>query len=175
SCTSAAYSGPDNGSASVGGTCRDKAGNTASVSFALRYDATPPGAPSAAPDRPPDANGWYNHALAVSFTATDATSGIASCDAPSYDKPNDASASITGRCGDNAGNVSPDGSFAFKYDSTPPKLDKFAVNALDRSVLMTWSASADVATVTIVRTGGGSAAPATVYDGRRVTTFTDKG
>src|SRR5947207_7280960 len=174
SCTSAAYSGPDNGSASVGGTCRDKAGNTASASFALRYDATPPGAPSAAPDRPPDANGWYNHALAVSFTATDATSGIASCDAPRYDKPNDASASITGRCRDNAGNVSPDGSFAFKFDSTPPKLDKLAVRALDRAVTITWSASADAAAITIVRTGGGSATPVTVYEGKRVTTFTDK-
>ena len=174
-CTSAAYSGPDDGSASVGGTCRDKAGNTASASFALRYDATPPTAPSGTPDRAPDSNGWYNHALAVSFTGSDATSGIASCDAPSYDKPNDATATLTGRCRDNAGNTGPDGSFAFKFDSTPPKLDKLVLNALDRSVTMNWSASADVATVSILRTGGGAAAPVTVYDGKRLTTFTDKG
>ena len=173
-CTSASYSGPDNASASVGGTCRDKAGNTGSGSFPLRYDATPPSAPSAAPDRPPDSNGWYNHGLVVTFTASDATSGIASCDAPSYDKPNDAAATLTGRCRDNAGNAGPDGSFAFKFDSTPPKLDKLAVNPLDRAVTMTWSASADVATITIVRGGPGAPAPVTVYDGKRVNTFTDK-
>jgi hypothetical protein len=120
SCTSASYSGPDNDSASVAGTCRDKAGNTASGSFALRYDATPPAAPTGTADRPPDSNGWYNHRLAVTFADSDATSGIASCDAPSYEKPNDAAATLTGRCRDNAGNTSPDGSFAFKFDSTPP-------------------------------------------------------
>jgi hypothetical protein len=174
SCTSASYSGPDNGSASVAGTCRDKAGNTASGSFALRYDATPPTAPSGTPDRPPDSNGWYNHRLAVTFAGSDATSGIASCDAPSYDKPNDAAATLTGICRDNAGNASPDGSFAFKFDSTPPKLDKLVLNALDRAVTMTWSASADVATITISRDGPGAAAPVTVYDGKRVNTFTDK-
>jgi hypothetical protein len=173
-CTSASYSGPDNGSASVTGTCRDKAGNTASGSFALRYDATPPAAPSGMPDRAPDSNGWYNHRLAVTFAASDATSGIASCDAPSYDRPDAATATLTGRCRDNAGNTSPDGSFAFKYDSTPPKLDKLVLNALDRTVTMTWSASADVATIMIVRDGPGAAAPVTVYDGKRVNTFTDK-
>jgi hypothetical protein len=172
-CTSATYSGPDNGSASVAGTCRDKAGNTSSASFPLRYDATPPTAPSGAPDRPPDSNGWYNHHLVVSFSASDATSGVASCDAPSYDKPNDATATLTGHCRDNAGNVGPDGSFAFKFDSTPPKLDKAVFNALDGAVTMTWTASADAATITIVRTSGGGA-PVTVYDGKRVTTFTDK-
>jgi hypothetical protein len=173
-CTSASYSGPDNGSASVAGTCRDKAGNTASGSFALRYDATPPAAPSGTADRPPDSNGWYNHRLAVTFTASDVTSGIASCDAPSYEKPNDAAATLTGHCRDNAGNASPDGSFAFKFDSTPPKLEKLVLNALDRAVTMTWSASSDVAAITIVRDGPGAAAPATVYDGKRVNTFTDK-
>jgi hypothetical protein len=173
-CTSASYSGPDTGSASVTGTCRDKAGNTASGSFALRYDATPPAAPSGTPDRPPDSNGWYNHRLAATFATSDATSGIASCDAPSYDKPDDATATLTGSCRDNAGNTSPDGSFAFKYDSTPPKLDKLVLNALDRTVTMTWSASADVSTITIVRDGPGATAPVTVYDGKRVNAFTDK-
>jgi hypothetical protein len=42
-CTSAAYSGPDSASASVTGTCRDKAGNVSQASaFGLRYDATAP-------------------------------------------------------------------------------------------------------------------------------------
>jgi hypothetical protein len=42
SCSQAAYSGPDNGAAVIGGSCRDNAGNVGSNSFGLRYDATPP-------------------------------------------------------------------------------------------------------------------------------------
>jgi hypothetical protein len=42
SCTSLAYSGPDASTANVSGGCTDKAGNSASSSFAVEYDATPP-------------------------------------------------------------------------------------------------------------------------------------
>jgi hypothetical protein len=173
-CTSASYSGPDNGSASVSGSCRDKAGNTAAATFALRYDSTPPSITGGTPDRAPDANGWYNHHLVVTFAGTDATSGIAACDTPAYDKPDDATATVTGRCRDNAGNESPPASFAFKFDSTPPKISGLALSSLDRTIALTWKASTDVATVKIVRTGGGSAAPVTVYDGKRATAFNDK-
>jgi hypothetical protein len=173
SCTSGSYSGPDNGSASVGGSCRDKAGNTAGASYALRYDSTPPSVDGGTPDRAPDANGWYNHRLLVTFAGADATSGIASCDTPAYDKPDNASATLSGTCRDNAGNVSPTASFGFKFDSTPPKLSDVATSSLDRSVTLTWKASADVAGVKVVRSHGGSE-PVTVFDGKRATTFTDK-
>ena len=43
SCTTTSYGGPDNGAAVVSGSCTDKAGLVASASFALKYDATPPG------------------------------------------------------------------------------------------------------------------------------------
>jgi hypothetical protein len=42
SCTSTSYAGPDSATASVSGSCRDKAGNVGSGHFVLRYDATPP-------------------------------------------------------------------------------------------------------------------------------------
>jgi hypothetical protein len=42
SCSVATYGGPDNGSAAVGGSCRDQAGNTGSNAFGLSYDATAP-------------------------------------------------------------------------------------------------------------------------------------
>jgi hypothetical protein len=42
SCSQATYGGPDNGSAAVGGSCRDNAGNTGSNAFGLSYDATAP-------------------------------------------------------------------------------------------------------------------------------------
>ena len=43
SCSTVPYGGPDNGAASVPGTCRDVAGNVSAEStFPLKYDATPP-------------------------------------------------------------------------------------------------------------------------------------
>lgn len=42
SCSSASYSGPDNGNASVTGTCTDNAGNVGHGTYGLSYDATPP-------------------------------------------------------------------------------------------------------------------------------------
>jgi hypothetical protein len=174
SCTSGSYSGPDNGSAGVAGTCRDKAGNTATATFSLQYDASPPTVTAATPDRQPDANGWYNHGLTVTYTGTDAASGIAACDAVAYAKPDDASASVSGRCRDNAGNASAPAPFAFKFDSTPPKLTKLAVAAQSGTVGLTWTASPDVAAVKITRTRAGAPAPVTLYSGKRITGYTDK-
>jgi hypothetical protein len=174
SCTSAGYSGPDSGTAGVTGTCRDKAGNAATATFSLQYDATPPTVAAATPDRRPDANGWYNHGLTVAYSGTDATSGIASCDKIGYDKPEDATASVSGRCLDNAGNAGAPVPFAFKFDSTPPKLTKLAAAAESGTVGLTWAASADVAAVKITRTRAGAAAPVTLYSGKRITGYTDK-
>src|SRR5207249_2667623 len=63
-CSSGTYIGPDTASTTVSGTCTDKAGNTSgsAASAAFAYDATGPSATAAA-DRSPDHNGWYNHAL----------------------------------------------------------------------------------------------------------------
>jgi hypothetical protein len=114
------YSGPDNAAAAVVGSCADQAGNVRNASFPLKYDATAPQA-SASPGRPADGNGWYNHAFAVTFAATDATSGIGSCDAAkTYSAPDSASASLSGTCLDGAGNQSAAASFGFKYDATAP-------------------------------------------------------
>jgi hypothetical protein len=173
SCTSGSYSGPDNSSASVSGTCRDKAGNTATGSFALHYDSTPPAVAAASPDRQPDANGWYNHSLTVTYSGTDATSGIDSCDAAKYDKPDDPSAAVSGRCRDKAGNVSAPTPFAFKFDSTPPKLTKLVAAPQNGAVALTWTASTDVKAIKIMRTRG-DREPVTLYDGKRVGSFTDK-
>jgi hypothetical protein len=119
SCTSSTYSGPDSGSATVSGTCTDNAGNASAASvYSFKYDATPPSV-SASPARPPDANGWYNHAIAVAFTGSDATSGIDTCTSASYGGPDTAGATVTGTCTDKAGN-SANGSFSLQYDSTPP-------------------------------------------------------
>ena len=174
SCSAATtYSGPDSGSAPVVGSCTDKAGNSASATLELKYDATPPTVTGATPDRPPDAGGWYNHKVTVTFAGTDTTSGIASCDAVGYDKPDSTAAKVVGQCRDNAGNVSAASSFALKYDSTPPKLSALTAEARDRGVSLSWKPSADVASIVVTRSIGNSA-PKTVYSGRRTSEFADQ-
>ncbi len=122
SCTSVGYSGPDSPTATVGGVCKDKAGNTSSAAaFAVKYDATPPTV-TAAPARAPDDNGWYSHAVQFTFAGSDSVSGIASCSpAVTYSGPDNASANAQGTCTDQAGNGA-SASSAFKYDSTGPKV-----------------------------------------------------
>ncbi|HEY6742050.1 MAG TPA: hypothetical protein VI110_06795 [Lapillicoccus sp.] len=116
------YTGPDNAAASVAGSCTDQAGNVATASFGLRYDATAPQVTGAGAGRPPDSNGWYNHPVTVSFAGSDGTSGVASCAQPAYGGPDNGSAAVTGTCTDNAGNQSGPGSFGLKYDATGPSV-----------------------------------------------------
>jgi hypothetical protein len=172
SCSSSSYSGPDDGTASVSGSCKDNAGNSAGGSVAFKYDSTPPTVKSAAPGRDPDVGGWYNHPLAVTFTGADTLSGIDSCDTVNYDKPDDATAKVTGDCRDKAGNVSDKSSFAFKYDSTPPTLTDLVATPLDSSVTLKWKLSKDAAKVTVTRTGGKGNKG--VYDGKLIDAVTDK-
>ncbi|CAJ35970.1 OmpL47-type beta-barrel domain-containing protein [Methanocella arvoryzae] len=54
----------------------DKAGNREEKKFTVKVDTTAPSI-SGAPDRAPNAQGWYKAPVTVTFTASDATSGIA--------------------------------------------------------------------------------------------------
>jgi hypothetical protein len=121
SCSSITYSGPDSASASVSGTCADIAGNTsAAKSFSFKYDDTPPTVTAAA-SRSPDDNGWYNQPVGISWSGTDATSGIDSCSAPlTYSGPETKNASSAGSCTDEAGNMGTPAPLSIKYDATPP-------------------------------------------------------
>src|SRR5205823_8685618 len=135
SCAAAkTYAGPDDAGASVIGSCSDKAGNSTVRSFSLEYDATAPQFTGASAGRVPDANGWYNHPVAIGFAGSDATSGIDSCSRPTYSGPDAAAASVSGSCIDRAGNVSGSGAFAFKYDATAPQVTSaVAVRPPDRN------------------------------------------
>jgi len=114
------YSGPDSANASSVGGCTDHAGNSASPPpLAFRYDATAP-VTSIAPGRAADANGWYNHALRISWAGSDPTSGVNSCTSVLYSGPDAGSGARTGGCTDEAGNSSPPSTFRFHYDGTAP-------------------------------------------------------
>jgi hypothetical protein len=125
------YSGPDTASTSVAGSCSDQAGNTASGALTVKYDATAPQVTGATPARQPNATGWYTAPVAVSFTGADATSGIEACSAPTYSGPDTASGSVSGSCSDKAGNQSVSSSFALKYDATAPTVTAASSRAAD--------------------------------------------
>jgi hypothetical protein len=136
-------------------------GGDQSQSVTIRVDKTAPTV-AAIPERPADANGWYNRPVAVSFPGTDATSGVASCSAPAtYSSPDNFLALVAGSCTDKAGNTN-GASFSFKYDATPPTI--FAVTATrgNRSAQLAWRKSTDTRSVAVVRAPGRDGAGETV-------------
>jgi hypothetical protein len=164
SCTQAGYGGPDTAGVSLGGTCVDRAGNQSSASsVTVKYDATPP-AISASLDRGPDAGGWFNHAVTLATSGTDGLSGLASCTSPSYAGPDAPAVSLTATCTDKAGNAV-SRTVSLRYDSTPPRLSNVTVASRNRSLLVSWSASADAVSVTVTR----SAKQVYLGTGRNVT------
>jgi hypothetical protein len=167
SCDRPTYGGPDGASQQVAGACRDVAGNTsAAVSVTLKYDATAP-AVSAAPDRPPDANGWYRRPLTVTFVGSDTVSGIAACPAPArYAGPEKKGVAIAGSCRDVAGNVSAEQRFVLDYDATPPTLRRVRVQVTRGVARVEWQKPADAVRVQIARAPGVNGAKKTeVYTG----------
>jgi hypothetical protein len=86
--------------------CRASDGSSSvTVEVTIRVDKTPPTVTGASPSRGADVNAWYNQPVAVSFSGSDRTSGIAACTNTTYGGPDSASASVPGTCTDNAGNV----------------------------------------------------------------------
>jgi hypothetical protein len=167
SCTTASYSGPDTGHTSVPGSCTDHAGNTHSTGFELKYDATPPSV-EGKPNRQPDSNGWYNHAVTIAFVGTDPVSTVDSCSEPVlYKGPDALKTTLSGTCRDKAANTSLPTSFELAYDTKPPKLGKVGAEIGKRGVVLRWTASKDTHSVTVVRRPGMRARkPSTVYTGR---------
>jgi RHS repeat-associated protein len=104
-------------------TVTDVADNTATfASPTVKIDKTAPAAQAAAS---PQANaaGWNNTNVAVSFTGTDALSGIASCSPDVVLSNEGKNQSASGSCTDNAGNVSTPANIAgINIDKTPPAL-----------------------------------------------------
>lgn len=87
-------------------TCEaSSAGGTNSASVTIKRDNTPPSA-SASVSPVANANGWNNSDVTVSFSGSDALSGIAGCDTDVILNSDGSSQSANGVCTDLAGNVS---------------------------------------------------------------------
>jgi hypothetical protein len=139
-------------------------GGTTSKSKPIKLDKTAP-AVSGAADRPPDASGWYNRALTVSFSGTDGTAGIEACSSAGYSGPDNATASVSGTCRDKAGNVGT-AAVSFKYDATAPTVSRVRTKPGNRVAHIAWKGSTDTQHVEVMRSPGMKGAPETVvYQG----------
>jgi len=87
----------------------------------IQYDATAPTAVQAAPARGPDHNGWYSKPVAIAWSGSDATSGIAGCSSLTYSAPDSGSAAPSGSCTDQAGNTT-SATFDLQFDATAPSV-----------------------------------------------------
>lgn len=98
----------------------DNAGSQeAAKTLTVRIDKTPPTA-TATITPAPNTNGWNNTNVRVSFSGTDALSGIDSCSAPVTFMNEGAGQIATGICTDKAGNISLPATAKVNIDKTPP-------------------------------------------------------
>lgn len=131
----------------------------------VRRDATPPQVTGSSLERGPDLEGWYNRPVTVTFAGSDPTSGLASCDRPTYSGPDGPSVSVSGSCRDVAGNASPPATATLKFDATPPSITASADRAPDgkgwyrRPVTVTFSGSDPVSGVAACTPGVRYAGP----------------
>ena len=102
--TSAAITLGANGPQVLHVTATDAAGNSSAAAITLKIDRTPP-LISGSVTPVPNAAGWNNTAVTVTFTCSDADSGIATCPAPVPVDIEGADQSILGTAVDKAGNT----------------------------------------------------------------------
>jgi hypothetical protein len=145
---------------------------TVSIPRLIKIDADPPAGVTASVARGPDFNGWYNHAVGVSWGGADATSGLAGCTSLTYTGPDGASAPVGGGCTDMAGNTA-SAPITLKYDATPPVLKKVSVTSGPDADSVRWISSSPSDKVVVQRAVRGGKTPRTVFRGTG-TRFSDK-
>ncbi len=124
-CPFTALVGSEGTDQGTSGTAEDRAGNQASATVGgLNIDL---GAPVITGSRNPDPNaaGWNNGDVTVSFACSDALSGVAagSCPAPSVVSSEGEGQSVSGNVSDNAGNSSSATVGSINIDRTAPLID----------------------------------------------------
>ena len=120
SCTAPVLSSAE-GVQGVTGTATDGAGNTATDLATVRIDKTPPSL-TAAPIGVKNAAGWYRADLTVSYSASDALSGITGTPATTI-LGEGANQSASATVSDAAGNSTTEGVTGINVDLTPPVLE----------------------------------------------------
>jgi hypothetical protein len=137
----------------------------AATAVQIDIDGTAPVVTGATTSRAADGSGWFRAPVDVTFTGSDATSGIESCTTVGYAGPDDPSASVGGTCRDRAGNVSAPGTFALRYDATAPAVSAPSAEPGDGVVALRWTAPPDAVDVTLVRAPADGGAEELVHHG----------
>jgi hypothetical protein len=138
----------------------------------IKIDGDSPTGVSAHLSRGTDHNGWFNHAVGITWTGRDATSGIASCSSVTYAGPDRAGAIATGVCTDKAGNRA-SASIALNYDATAPVLSKVHVDSNAGSDVVHWTSTSPSDTVVLQRWARGNKKQPSVLLRGSGTAFTD--
>jgi hypothetical protein len=163
-------SGPTTGLTS---TCSAQSGpETATKSLTVKIDADPPTGVTASLGRAPDVNGWYNHPVGISWSGSDATSGIASCASVIYGGPDGAGAAVAGGCTDNAGNIAST-PVAISFDATAPVLGKVTITSGVVADVLRWTSSGASDTAVVQRSARGNKDQPIVFRGTG-SSFADK-
>jgi hypothetical protein len=104
-------------------TVTDRAGNTTTKTISnVNIDKTAPEV-TGSPDRAPNAAGWYNANVTVSFSGSDVLSGLLGVSSPTVMTFNGIGQSVTGTATDLAGNVATFTVSGIKIDKTAPTLN----------------------------------------------------
>jgi hypothetical protein len=138
----------------------------------IKVDADPPTGVESHVARPADHNGWYNHPVAVTWTGSDATSGIASCSSTNYAGPEGAGVFFSGGCTDNAGNSTATG-VTINYDATPPALSGVSIASTPDANVVRWTSSDPTAKVVVRRAARASTRRVVRFHGT-ASSFVDK-
>ncbi|MGG2105341.1 S-layer homology domain-containing protein [Lysinibacillus pakistanensis] len=105
----------------VTGTVKDKAGNSATETVRIKIDRTPPTINGEA-TKPPNSTGWYNGDVIISWTVSDALSGIDPSTSPSNNVITGEGDNlfVTTSVSDNAGNSTTATVSGIRIDRTAP-------------------------------------------------------
>lgn len=105
----------------ITGTATDKAGNNALAEVTLNIDKTPP---TITASKSPEANsdGWHSADVTVTFSCSDATSGVVQCPATQTQTQEIAQNPVTASVQDKAGNTASIET-TVSVDKTPPVID----------------------------------------------------
>jgi hypothetical protein len=122
-CTDPVTLSSDGAGQFASGTATDKAGNTDSTTVSgINIDKTAPTISGAATPAP-NANGWNNADVTVTFTCTDGLSGIATCTDPVTLSSDGAGQFASGTAADKAGNTDSTTVSGINIDKTAPTVE----------------------------------------------------
>jgi hypothetical protein len=129
------------GVAAAPGTAQDTAGNTAAASHTVKLDKTPPGITASVPS--PGGLGWYLSPFTITWTCTDALSGVVTATIQQSITSGGANQSRTAACTDLAGNSSSHTVSGLNVDLIAPSLSfpgDITVNATSPSgAVVAWT------------------------------------